>query len=582
MKSLIFLLVIFLALSFNFNLQSAQADNLSWWQKAVIYQIYPKSFQDSNDSGTGDLNGIIKRLDYLKDLGVNAVWITPFFTSPMVDNGYDISDYINIDKSYGSMSDFENLIHEADKRDIKIILDLVFNHTSDQHAWFLESKQNKTNPKADWYIWRDKITNWRGIFGGSAWTFCPERGQYYLHTFAEQQPDLNWENKEVREALYNAAKFWLDKGVAGFRIDAITYIKKPDKFIDGEPDASDGMINVHAMTANTPGILEFLNEFKLEAFNYKDNIVTVGEANGVKPEELVSWVGDNGVFSMLFEFSHIILGFGDGERWCYPKEFKLTQLKQALTATQNATKNSWAPIFFENHDQPRSINHFFNFKNLNNNQAAQAAKALAVILMTLRGTPFIYQGEELGLQNTAWPDINNYNDISSHGQYNLAIKEGFTPEQALKFVHMFSRDNARTPMQWDASANAGFTSKNITPWLPVHEDYKIYNAQSESEDANSVLNFYKNLIKFRREHEELISGEYNELIADNEELYAYTRTLNNKKLLIIINFALEDITLPDELADLTKNSEIILNSLNNLNNKLNILQPFEARIYKLN
>ncbi|MBR1603488.1 MAG: alpha-glucosidase [Synergistaceae bacterium] len=574
MKLLIFLLIIFFAS------RSAYADNLnnlSWWQKAVIYQIYPKSFQDTSQSGTGDLKGIIKRLDYLKDLGINAVWITPFYTSPMIDNGYDIADYVNIDKSYGDMQDFENLISEANKRDIKIIMDLVFNHTSDQHAWFLESKQNKTNPKADWYIWRDEPTNWRGIFGGSAWTFSPERGQYYLHTFAAQQPDLNWENPAVREALYNAAKFWLDKGAAGFRIDAITYIKKPEEFKDGEPDGSDGMVNVHAMTANTPGILEFLNEFKLKVFN-NNNIVTVGEANGVKPDELDSWVGNNGVFSMLFEFSHIILGFGDNETWCYPKKFKLTQLKQALSATQNATKNSWAPVFFENHDQPRSINHFFNFAEFNNEQANQAAKALAVLLMTLRGTPFIYQGEELGLENTAWPDINCYNDISSKGQYDFALKEGFAPEQAIKFVHMFSRDNARTPMQWDASANAGFTDANTTPWLPVHEDYLTQNAELESRDANSVLNFYKQMIKFRREHEELILGDYSELELPedlNEKLFAFTRTFNNSKLAVIINFSLEEASLPEGL----DSCELILN---NLNNSSNVLQPLEARIYKLN
>ena len=264
--------------------------NLKWWQKTAVYQIYPKSFSDTTGKGTGDLNGVINHLDYLKSLGIGAIWLTPIYPSPMIDNGYDISNYTDIDPSYGTMKDFENLIAEADKRGIKIVMDLVYNHSSDKHAWFLESKKNKNNPKADWYIWRDKPTNWRSIFGGSAWTFCEERGQYYLHTFAKQQPDLNWENPDVRQALFDAANFWLKKGVGGFRIDAISYIKKPEKFLDGELDGKDGMVAIHSMTANTPGILDFLHEFKKKVFDGHD-IFTVGEANGVSADELKFWVG---------------------------------------------------------------------------------------------------------------------------------------------------------------------------------------------------------------------------------------------------------------------------------------------------
>ena len=310
----------------------------TWWQNTAVYQIYPKSFNDTTGSGTGDLRGITEKLDYLKELGVGAVWLTPVYPSPMIDNGYDISDYTDINHDFGSMHQMEELIAGAKERGIRIIMDLVYNHSSDQHPWFLKSRSSRTNEKSDWYIWRDPKedgsapTNWRGIFGGSAWTYCPERGQYYLHTFAEAQPDLNWENPEVRAALYRAANFWLDKGVGGFRIDAITYIKKPAVFTDGTPDAADGMVSVHTMTVNTPGILDFLHEFRREVFDGHD-IFTVGEANGVSPAELPDWVGENGVFSMLFEFAHVLVPYESGETWCKMQPWKL-RLRKHLSDLQ--------------------------------------------------------------------------------------------------------------------------------------------------------------------------------------------------------------------------------------------------------
>ena len=565
-----------------------------WWQKTIVYQIYPKSFMDTTGSGTGDLPGITGKLDYLKALGVGAVWLTPVYPSPMVDNGYDIADYTGIDPSYGTMEDFDRLVAEAKKRGIRIVMDLVFNHSSDQHAWFLESKKDRTNPKADWYIWRDakpaagkgaephgsEPTNWRSIFGGSAWTWCEERGQYYLHTFAKQQPDLNWENPEVRKALFDAARFWLDKGVGGFRIDAITYIKKPAEFKDGEPDGKDGMVGVHFMTANTPGILDFLREFRREVFDGHD-IFTVGEANGVAPEELKDWVGNQGVFDMLFEFSHMLLSFQEGEVWCHPREplgnppegWRLTELKGALTASQAATRdNGWYPIFFENHDQPRSVNHFFP----KGADPRKAAKAMGTVLLTLRGTPFIYQGQELGFANVAWPSIEDYNDISSHGQYEFALKEGFTPEQAMGFVHLFSRDNARTPMQWDASANAGFTSKGTKPWLPVHDDYASVNAEAEAGEPDSVLSWYRKLVQFRREHQELTAGDYEELTPENEEVFAFARTLGKSRLVTVVNFSLNEVTLPEELI---KGKTLLLSSSDGPDGT--VLRPLEARVYGL-
>ena len=550
-------------------------NNLKWWQKTAVYQIYPKSFLDTTGSGVGDIAGITSKLDYLQQLGIGAIWLTPIYKSPMVDNGYDIADYTSIDPSYGTMEDMEKLIAEAKKHNIKIVMDLVYNHSSDQHEWFKESRKSRNNSKSDWYIWRDAKsdgsapTNWRAIFGGSAWTWCEERQQYYLHTFAPQQPDLNWENPDVRHALYNAANFWLNKGVGGFRIDAITYIKKPKTFVDGEPDSKDGTVAVHAMTANTPGILDFLHEFKREVFD-KGDIFTVGEANGVSADELKNWVGSNGVFDMLFEFSHLVLPFTNGEIWCYPREWKLTELKKALSDSQHATKNyGWYPIFFENHDQPRCINHFMP----KNADPIKAAKAMATILLTLRGTPFIYQGQELGFTNIAWDSIDKYNDISSHGQYELALKEGFTPEQAMQFVHFFSRDNARTPMQWSNEVNAGFSTNK--PWLPVHEDYAECNADVEDADKNSVLNYFRKLNDFREHNEILLTGDYEDLLKDDESIFAFSRVSEKSKIYVLVNFTLSKVEFkPDFLRD----ANFIFGNYEN--NEKGTLRPVEAVIYE--
>ena len=547
---------------------------LKWWQKSAVYQVYPKSFADSNGTGSGDINGITSKLDYLQELGIKSIWITPIYESPMIDNGYDVANYTEIDKSFGTMADFDNLIAEANKRGIKIVMDLVYNHTSDQHKWFLESKSSRTNPKSDWYIWRDPKedgtppTNWRGIFGGSAWEWCEERKQFYLHTFAKEQPDLNWENPDVRRALYDSANFWLKKGVGGFRIDAIVYIKKPEKFLDGKPDAKDGLINIHNMTVNTPGILEFLREFKREVFEGHD-IFTVAEANGVEPDELSLWVGDNGVFDMLFEFSIVNIHFPESEVWINPSEWKLTDLKRAFTESQNATKiNGWYPIFFENHDKPRSVNTFFH----EGTNTKKAAKALAAILLTMRGTPFIYQGEELGMTNIKWDDINIYNDVSSHGQYNFAINEGFSHEQAIKAIQRFSRDNARTPMQWNSGKNAGFSTNNKT-WLPVNENFTSINAEDEIKDSDSVLNWYKNLLAFRNNNDILTAGDYKEILSDSEEIFAFERSLDNEKIITVVNFSANTVKLNIKI-----DGKIIFCTEND--SVPGELKPFEARIYE--
>ncbi len=631
-----------------------------WWQKSAVYQVYPKSFQDTTETGTGDIRGIISRLDYLQELGVNAVWMTPVYPSPMVDNGYDISDYTGINPEFGTMAEFEELVREADKRGIKIVMDLVFNHSSNMHEWFLESKSSRDNPKADWYIWRDPRgrvandtgmchllsstssdgttsgqpftendslssaastlpengspssaastlsenanlsfaahpltetanpslttqtitdsntspstpqppTNWRSIFGGSAWTYCPERGQFYLHTFAPEQPDLNWENPNVRKALYDSAKFWLDKGVGGFRIDAIVYIKKPSEFLDGTPDSAEGSVNIHNMTANQPGILDFLHEFKREVVGDRD-IFTVGEANGVSPDQLPDWVGSNGVFDMLFEFSHQTLAFGEAEIWCKPVKWKLTDLKHALSESQSATaKNGWYPAYFENHDQPRSVNHFFP----DGADPKKAAKILGAVLLTLRGTPFIYQGEELGMTNRDWKDIAEINDVQTRGQYDLALKEGFTPEEAMKFIRYFTRDNARTPMQWTAGENAGFSSGKT--WLPVNENYTSINAETEESDPDSVLNWYRKLLAFRKNSDVLLQGTYREIMSDSEEVFAFVREHDGQEIITLANFSHNTVKIPEDLVQKT----ILFSSESTITPSE--LAPLEARIYQ--
>ena len=526
------------SLSWGSALAEAAPQELAWWQRTNVYEIYANSFQDTDGNGYGDLPGIVQHLDFLRDLGVGAIWLTPVFASPMDDNGYDVSDYYTINPLYGTNEDMDRLLEEAGKRDIRVVMDLVFNHTSDRHQWFEESRKSRDNAYSDWYIWRDARpdgsapTNWRSIFGGSAWTWNEDRQQYYLHTFAASQPDLNWENPQVRQALYDIANYWVDKGVGGFRMDAIPYIKKPPVFEDGVPDGADGMSDVHAMTANREGILDFLHEFKSRVQEGTD-IFTVGEANGVGPDDLPQWVGRDGVFDMIFSFEH----FTDGGSWTSENPWKLTDVKQALTAAQEVTaENGWCPVFFENHDKARSINNYFP----QDADPVLAGRAMGTVLLTLRGTPFIYEGEELGYVNVAWPSIDMYNDLNTISQYNIALSEGFTEAEALSFAHRRSRDNARTPMQWNADANGGFTTG--TPWLPVHDDYATENAEAEAADPTSVLEWYQRLADFRQANEALLNGDYREVDASSEQVYAYTRENQQDKLFVAVNFSGEEAT----------------------------------------
>ena len=519
---------------------------LAWWQKTIVYEVYPKSFLDTAGGGTGTLEGVRRKLDYLAGLGVGAIWLTPVYASPMKDNGYDVADYRAIDPRFGSMEDMERLVTDARGRGIRIVMDLVFNHTSDECPWFRESRAGRTGAKADWYIWRDPRpdgsapTNWRSIFGEPAWTFDEARGQYYLHTFGNFQPDLNWENPEVRQALFDVARFWVAKGVDGFRVDAITYVKKP-AFVDGAVDGHDVIADIHAATANTPGILDFLREFRAAVRDAGDDVFMVGEANGVKAAELSDWVGEHGVFDMLFEFSHLDVPKGGAAAWPQEYRWTLPQLTKCLIDSQNATATGgWYPVFFENHDQPRSVNQFLlgategGRDGSGNTLRTQGAKMLATVLMTLRGTPFLYQGQELGLGNVTWPAIECYDDLSSHDQYRRALARGLTEAEALRCVHAFSRDNARTPMPWDATANAGFTTG--APWLPVHDDFAACNVAAQDANEDSVLNWYRRLAALRASHEVLQAGDFMSLVWDDAQVFAFERRLGSARAVVLANF----------------------------------------------
>ncbi len=576
--STVFLTGVLLLCAFNNPATGSQEDgSFKWWQKTIAYEIYVKSFKDSDGNGTGDINGITSELDHLQSLGVGAIWLTPCYVSPQADNGYDIADYYNIDPDYGSMEDMENLIAEAKKRDIRIVMDLVFNHTSNENEWFQESGSGRDNDKSDWYIWRDPKpdgsapTNWRSIFGGSAWTFDENRGQYYLHTFLPEQPDLNWANPEVRRALIDVANFWVEKGVGGFRLDAITYIRKPDVFLDGKPDADDGTVGIHSMIANTDGILDYLHEFKSSVQEGTD-IFTVGEANGVSAGELSEWVGTDGVFDMVFEFSHVNIDLPNEMNWCETRAWTLPEFKALFTASQKTTESTggWYPVFLENHDQPRSVCHFLPADA----DRVAGGKALAALVLTMRGTPFIMEGEELGFVNVLWKDINDYQDISTRNHYKFAIDEGYSEEEAMEGVHHFARDSARTPMQWDDSENAGFTTG--IPWLPVYDDYALYNVDSEMADTDSVLNWYMDLSGLRSAHEELVIGDYEELFHDDEQIFAYSREAGGKKAVILINFSTKEAVYDESCVE---EAQLLLST--NENSEKGRLAPLEAVIYEV-
>ena len=518
-----------------------------WWQKEVGYQIYPRSFYDSNNDGIGDLNGITAKLDYLKELGITLIWICPIFKSPMDDNGYDISDYYDVNPEFGTKEDLERLIKEAEKREIKIILDLVINHTSDEHEWFLEALKNPESKYRNYYIFKRgknglPPTNWRSHFGGSAWEKvegeADENGNemYYLHLFTKKQPDLNWENPEVREELYKMVNYWLEKGIAGFRVDAINSIKKDENYLNLPVDGADGFAYNVKYTLNQPGIEEFLSELAKETFK-KYNCMTVAETPMLEYERYNDFIGEDGFFSMIFDFSYADLDMTKGGFYYSLRDIPTIELRNAIFESQlTQQKYGWGAPFLENHDLPRSLNKFFGEKANETN-----AKLLGNVFFFLRGTPFIYQGQEIGMDNFVRKDISEFDDIASKDQYQRALGEKFSTEEALYFVNKRSRDNSRTPMQWDNSKNAGFSeNENIKSWIKLTGSKAVTNVKNQLNDENSIFAHYKKMINLRQNGKYsdcLIYGEFIPVPLENEKIIAYVRKYGNQKLLCISNFS---------------------------------------------
>jgi alpha amylase catalytic region len=518
-----------------------------WWKKEVGYQIYPRSFYDSNNDGIGDLNGITEKLDYLKNLGITLIWVCPIFKSPMDDNGYDISDYYDVNPEFGTKEDLEKLIAEAEKRGIKVILDLVINHTSDEHEWFLEALKNPESKYRNYYIFKRgknglPPTNWRSHFGGSAWekvegeTDEDGNEMYYLHLFTKKQPDLNWENPEVRKELYEMVNYWLEKGIAGFRVDAINSIKKDARYLDLPVDGADGMAYNVEYTLNQPGIEEFLSELAKETFK-KYNAMTVAETPMLEYERYNDFIGDDGFFTMIFDFSYTDLDMTKDGFYYSLRDIPTIELRDAIFESQlTQQKYGWGAPFLENHDLPRSLNKFFGEKANETN-----AKLLANVFFFLRGTPFIYQGQEIGMDNFVRNDISEFDDIASKDQYQRALGEGFSSEEALYFVNKRSRDNSRTPMQWGNSKNAGFSKdENSKSWIKLTGSQATTNVVDQINDKDSIFSHYKKMIDLRQNGKYsdcLTFGDFISVPLENEKIIAYVRKYKNQKVLCISNFS---------------------------------------------
>lgn len=519
-----------------------------WWQDKVAYQIYPKSFYDTNGDGIGDLPGIIEKLDYLKELGVDIVWLSPCYRSPLADQGYDISDYYDIDPRFGTMEDMDRLIAEAKKRDMYIVMDLVVNHCSDEHEWFKKACKDPDGKYGRFFYLRDKEdgklpTNWRSYFGGSVWEDLPGTNKQYLHVFHKKQPDLNWENPELREEVYKNINWWLDKGLGGFRIDAIINIKKALPMHDYEPDREDGLCSINKMLEEASGIGEFLGEMRDRTFKPHDAF-SVGEVFNAKDEELPDFIGNNGYFSSMFDFNETIFG-GSEKGWYDCKEITPDDYKRCCFETQAKMGDfGFVSNIIENHDEPRGVSHYIPEGDC----CDTSKKMLAALNFMLRGLPFIYQGQELGMENIPFKSIDEVDDISTLDEYKVALDAGLTPEAALKAVARRSRDNARTPMQWTGEENAGFTAG--TPWLRVNSNYTAINVEKETIDPNSVLNFYKKLIALRKDpeyKETVVYGALEPFMEDRHNLMAYYRK-RDKILLVVGNYQWDEqeITLPSE------------------------------------
>lgn len=548
--------------------------NKQWWKEAVAYQVYPRSFNDSNNDGIGDLQGVIEKLDYIQDLGIDIIWLSPMYKSPNDDNGYDISDYQDIMDEFGTMEDFDQLLDGVHQRGMKLILDLVVNHTSDEHPWFIESKSSKDNPKRDWYIWKDpkadgsEPNNWESIFNGSTWEYDKTTGQYYFHLFSKKQPDLNWENKDVKAAVFNMMNWWFEKGIDGFRVDAITHIKKT--FEAGDLPVPEGKTYAPAFDVdmNQPGIHDWLQEMKDESLSHYD-IMTVGEANGVNPDNADEWVGeDKGKFNMIFQFEHLGL-WNTGDI-----KFDVKAYKDVLNRWQKKLEDvGWNALFIENHDQPRRVSTWGDDERF----WYESATSHAVVYFLQQGTPFIYQGQEIGMTNYPFESVETFNDVAVVNEYNIVKAQGGDLTELLNKHKMENRDNSRTPMQWSNGINGGFSEHE--PWFPVNPNYTEINVSSQQQDSNSILNFYKSLIQLKKSHDIFTYGTFNLIDAENEHVFAYIRELDGKRVLVVGNLTDKSATL--EFNETINENNIELHNYKDNKLNLNALRPFEAFVIAL-
>lgn len=549
----------------------------TWWKESVVYQVYPRSFCDSNGDGIGDLNGITGKLEYLKELGIDVIWLSPVYQSPNDDNGYDISDYRAIMKEFGTMEDFDRMLEKAHSLGIKIMMDLVVNHTSDEHEWFIESRKSEKNPYRDYYIWKEgkdgkEPNNWGACFGGSAWKYDETTGKYYLHLFSEKQPDLNWENEKVRREVFDMMTWWCEKGIDGFRMDVISLISKVPEFPDGQA-GENGYGDFSPYCANGPRVHEYLQEMNREVLS-KYDLITVGECSGVTVEEAKKYASLSGKeLNMVFQFEHMDLDGGETFKWNHEK-IKLTQLKEVMSKWQTELSGkAWNSLYWCNHDQPRMLSRIGNdspkYREI-------CAKMLATCLHMMQGTPYIYQGEELGMTNYPFTSLDEFRDIESINAYHEMTEKGvIPPSDMFDYISYKGRDNARTPMQWDDSGQAGFTTG--TPWIAVNPNYKEINAKEQMARETSVFHYYQKLIALRKQYEIIVYGDYKLLLPDSEEIYAYMRTLGGQKLLVICNFTDKELVyeVPDELKS-EKNEVLISNYGRTVLEESVSLAPYES------
>ncbi|MCY9197941.1 alpha-glucosidase [Bacillus atrophaeus] len=548
----------------------------AWWKEAVVYQIYPRSFKDSNGDGIGDINGIRSMLPYIKDLGADVIWICPVFDSPNADNGYDIRDYKKILTEFGTMDDLDSLLNEIHELGMKLIIDLVVNHTSDEHPWFIESRSALDSEKRDWYIWKDgkngkEPNNWESIFSGSAWQYDQTTDQYYLHLFDKKQPDLNWENQNMRFAVYEMVNWWLDKGIDGFRVDAISHIKKK-KGLPDLPNSEDlPYVPSFPYHMNVEGIMDFLRELKKETFS-RYPIVTVGEANGVTADEAADWAGGkSGIFDMIFQFEHLGLWDIDAD-----ERIDVAELKRILSKWQNSLEGvGWNALFMENHDQPRSVSAWGDDQTY----VTESAKALAAMYFLMKGTPFIYQGQEIGMTNVAFPSIEDYDDVAMKRLYDIETAKGVPHKEVMKVIWKKGRDNSRTPMQWNESKYAGFS--DAPPWIGINDNYTWLNAKSQMQDKASVYHFYKNLIALRRKYDVFIYGLYDLLLPEDKQIFAYLRKSDRQTALILTNLTKTPALYRHPAYPLSSDSLVLSNieTTHHQHTTSILLQPYETRIY---